>query len=110
MKIILVTGATSGFGWEMCKTFVERGWKVIAMGRREERLKQLQEEVKHRENLFTVPVDVRQKDQVDKVILFFLLFYLKVFNFLLVFFSFLLGLRVFFLKEIFFFFFSFVGN
>lgn len=30
MKTILITGASSGFGFETARTFLERGWKVIA--------------------------------------------------------------------------------
>ena len=37
-KIALITGATAGFGKSSVKKFIENGWKVIAAGRREERL------------------------------------------------------------------------
>lgn len=43
--IILVTGATAGFGWEIAKRFAGQGHKVIAAGRREERLQALQAEL-----------------------------------------------------------------
>ena len=36
--IVLITGATSGFGAEMTRKFVRSGHKVIATGRRKERL------------------------------------------------------------------------
>ena len=39
--IILITGATAGFGAEMTRKFVKNGHKVIATGRRKERLDSL---------------------------------------------------------------------
>ncbi len=39
--IVLITGATSGFGAQMARKFVQNGHKVIATGRRQERLEQL---------------------------------------------------------------------
>lgn len=39
--IIMVTGATAGFGESITRRFVANGHKVIATGRREERLKTL---------------------------------------------------------------------
>jgi serine 3-dehydrogenase len=38
MKTALVTGATSGIGEACARAFVAAGWRVIATGRREERL------------------------------------------------------------------------
>ena len=37
--IILVTGATAGFGESITRRFIANGHKVIATGRREKRLK-----------------------------------------------------------------------
>jgi NADP-dependent 3-hydroxy acid dehydrogenase YdfG len=45
MMIILITGATAGFGESMTRRFIANGHKVIATGRREERLKTLQDEL-----------------------------------------------------------------
>ncbi len=39
--IILVTGATSGFGQATARRFVSEGWKVVGTGRRAERLEAL---------------------------------------------------------------------
>ena len=44
-KIILITGATSGFGMAIAEEFAAHGWNLIITGRREERLKVLQEEL-----------------------------------------------------------------
>jgi serine 3-dehydrogenase (NADP+) len=40
-KTALITGATSGFGAATARRFVDAGWRVIATGRRAERLQQL---------------------------------------------------------------------
>jgi 3-hydroxy acid dehydrogenase/malonic semialdehyde reductase len=45
MKTILVTGASAGFGATFARRFVKEGHRVIATGRRVERLKELAEEL-----------------------------------------------------------------
>jgi 3-hydroxy acid dehydrogenase/malonic semialdehyde reductase len=45
MKTILVTGATAGFGTAFARRFVKDGHRVIATGRRVERLKTLADEL-----------------------------------------------------------------
>jgi 3-hydroxy acid dehydrogenase / malonic semialdehyde reductase len=45
MKTILVTGATAGFGAAFARRFVKDGHRVIATGRREERLADLKQEL-----------------------------------------------------------------
>src|SRR5690606_34770345 len=42
-RIVLITGATSGFGAAAVHRFAKAGWKVIATGRRGERLRPLVE-------------------------------------------------------------------
>ena len=42
----LITGASSGFGWDMAHLLSERGYDIIAVARREDRLKKLKEELK----------------------------------------------------------------
>lgn len=42
--IVLITGATSGFGAEMARKFAQNGHKVIATGRRKDRLENLASE------------------------------------------------------------------
>jgi NADP-dependent 3-hydroxy acid dehydrogenase YdfG len=44
MPVIFVTGATSGFGAATARLFAEKGWQVVATGRRRERLEELQAE------------------------------------------------------------------
>jgi serine 3-dehydrogenase len=45
MKTCLITGATAGIGAASARAFVAAGWRVIGTGRREERLRALQEEL-----------------------------------------------------------------
>ena len=56
MKTILVTGATAGFGASFARQFVKDGHRVIATGRRVERLDTLAAELG--ENLLPVELDV----------------------------------------------------
>ncbi len=62
-QIILVTGATSGFGRETARLAVADGARVIATGRRQERLDALQEEL-GTENLLPLCFDIRDHDAV----------------------------------------------
>ena len=42
----LITGASSGLGWDMAHILSEKGYDIIAVARREERLQQLKNELK----------------------------------------------------------------
>lgn len=44
-KIALITGATAGFGTEICRTLIQAGYFVIGTGRRSERLTSLKAEL-----------------------------------------------------------------
>jgi 3-hydroxy acid dehydrogenase / malonic semialdehyde reductase len=65
--IVLVTGATAGFGEATAKRFLTHGHKVIAVGRRAERLKALKESLPadQQHKLHTMVVDVCDSTQVD---------------------------------------------
>ena len=60
--IVLITGASSGFGEEMARVFVRHGHKVIAAARRTERLASLQKELGSA--LFPVTMDVTDKASI----------------------------------------------
>lgn len=60
---VLITGATSGFGAEMARKFVQCGHKVIAAGRRKERLEGLATELGSA--FFPVAMDVRDKASIN---------------------------------------------
>lgn len=42
----LITGASSGFGWDMAHILSEKGYDIIAVARRKDRLEQLKKELK----------------------------------------------------------------
>ena len=66
-KIAVVTGATSGFGKSITEKFVESGARVIATGRRAERLNKLSKDLGEK-NLLPLCFDVRdQKDVFNKI-------------------------------------------
>jgi 3-hydroxy acid dehydrogenase/malonic semialdehyde reductase len=62
MKTIFVTGATAGFGAAFARRFIKDGHRVIATGRRVERLEKLAAELGP--NLLTRPLDVTDRDAV----------------------------------------------
>nr|VUD28767.1 NADP-dependent L-serine/L-allo-threonine dehydrogenase YdfG [Raoultella sp. NCTC 9187] len=63
--IILVTGATAGFGESMTRRLVENGHKVIATGRREERLQTLKDELG--DGIYTAQLDVRNRAAIEEM-------------------------------------------
>lgn len=64
---VLVTGATAGFGEATARRFLAHGHKVIALGRRVERLEALKASlpVEQQNKLLTLAVDVCDSAQVD---------------------------------------------
>ena len=62
MKTILVTGATAGFGAAIARRFIAAGHRVIATGRRAERLETLRAELGER--LHTAEFDMRDTQAV----------------------------------------------
>lgn len=61
--IVLITGATSGFGAEMARRFAQAGHKVIATGRRKDRLDGLAAELGA--SLLPVAMDVSDKASIN---------------------------------------------
>jgi len=64
--IVLVTGATSGFGAEIARKFVQNGHQVIATGRRRERLQALAAELG--DKLLPLQLDVASKASIDAML------------------------------------------
>src|SRR4029079_11239126 len=60
-KTLLVTGGTSGFGAATARRFVAAGWRVVATGRRADRLQALVDELGS-EHVHAACFDVRDAD------------------------------------------------
>jgi 3-hydroxy acid dehydrogenase/malonic semialdehyde reductase len=69
-KIIMITGATAGFGWATALKFAENGYDIIITGRRKERLDELEKKLNTSGNIKVLPLnfDVRNNDEVKSVI------------------------------------------
>ena len=65
--IVLITGATSGFGMSCAKLFSKNGYKTILIGRRKDRLTKLSKKLGVKRNL-PIQLDVRDKKNVFQTI------------------------------------------
>ena len=63
--IVLITGATSGFGMSCAELFAKKGYKTILIGRRKDRLVKLSKKLGEKKNL-PIQLDVRDKVKVYK--------------------------------------------
>jgi 3-hydroxy acid dehydrogenase / malonic semialdehyde reductase len=64
MLTVFVTGATAGFGAAIARRFVREGWRVVAAGRRGERLEALRAELGTK--LLPLVLDIREREAVKK--------------------------------------------
>ncbi|MCR9227288.1 MAG: SDR family NAD(P)-dependent oxidoreductase [Flavobacteriaceae bacterium] len=64
----LITGATSGIGKATAELFAKQGFNLILCGRREERLKELQNQLGRDTAIFTLNFDVRNRGDVFSAI------------------------------------------
>ncbi|MBV8550060.1 MAG: SDR family oxidoreductase [Acidobacteriaceae bacterium] len=64
--IVLVTGATSGFGLVTARLFAKDGAKIIGTGRRRERLQALQKELGT--NFLPLAFDVGRRDEAERAL------------------------------------------
>ena len=64
--IILITGATSGFGKAIAEKFAAAKWNCIITGRRKDRLHAFSEELQNKYGIQTLPLvfDVQDRTQV----------------------------------------------
>lgn len=66
--IVLITGATSGFGLATAKKFASLGYPLIITGRRADRLDALKAELSAFTKVFTYPLDVRNDEAVQAMV------------------------------------------
>ncbi|MEL0629704.1 SDR family NAD(P)-dependent oxidoreductase [Psychromonas aquatilis] len=64
--VVLITGATAGFGLATAKKFAANGYPLIITGRREERLKALSDELSPLVAVYYAVLDVRSSDDVTE--------------------------------------------
>lgn len=65
MKAI-ITGASSGLGWEMAKILSKMGYDIIAVARREDKLNELKDALET--NVETVCADVTKIEDIEKIV------------------------------------------
>ena len=63
-KTVLITGATSGFGKASVHRFAHAGWRVVATGRRAERLQKLVDEL-GADKVYAAAFDIRDPAALD---------------------------------------------
>ena len=64
-SLVVITGASSGFGEEIAKQFAADGYPMLLLGRREEKLAEV---AKDMDNVMIDTVDVTDYDQFEKAI------------------------------------------
>lgn len=67
-QTVFITGASSGIGWATSKLLAQQNFRLILCGRRNERLKQLREELSAYPSIHTLCFDVRYADEVESAI------------------------------------------
>jgi 3-hydroxy acid dehydrogenase / malonic semialdehyde reductase len=65
-KIIMITGATSGFGRALANKFAQNGYNIIITGRRKERLEEVEKELSaYKVKVLSMNFDVRKRYEVE---------------------------------------------
>ncbi|MBL0059765.1 MAG: SDR family oxidoreductase [Elusimicrobia bacterium] len=66
--VALITGASSGIGWETARILASRGWRLALAARRKERLETLAREIENNGGspALVCPVDISKPDQARK--------------------------------------------
>lgn len=67
-KIALITGATSGIGKASAITLAKMGYDIIATGRREDRLDELEKEIPSEVRFLPLVFDVRDREKVGEIL------------------------------------------
>lgn len=68
-QIALITGASSGIGWELAKVFAQHGHPVVLVARSTEKLEQLAQELhsSFRVHAFAITADLAESDAPEKI-------------------------------------------
>ena len=61
-QTVCITGATSGFGKAAAQLFAEKGWHLLLVGRREDRLHELEQSLSAQTKVATIALDVQDTD------------------------------------------------
>jgi NADP-dependent 3-hydroxy acid dehydrogenase YdfG len=71
VKTVLITGATSGIGKATAKIFAKNGYRLIITGRRQEKIKELQDKLtsKYKTEILPLVFDIRSSKAVEKAII-----------------------------------------
>ncbi|TVQ01233.1 MAG: SDR family oxidoreductase [Balneolaceae bacterium] len=66
----IITGASSGIGFELAKVFAQEGYDLIITARRKERLKNLQTEIENDYNVkvHVIPLDITKEDNACRLL------------------------------------------
>jgi len=69
-KTAFITGATAGFGEACAHEFAKNGWNLVLTGRREERLKNVADQIEtaYKVEVLTLCFDVRDVDAVNSAV------------------------------------------
>ena len=68
-KVVLITGASSGFGEDAARLFAAQEARVVLAARRVERLQALAAEIKSNGGeAFVTPVDITQRADIDRMV------------------------------------------
>lgn len=68
---VLITGASSGIGYELAKLFKRDGYNLILVARNKERLKIASDRLKDKESkIIMLDVDLSKEEEIDKLIRF----------------------------------------
>lgn len=68
-KVVLLTGASAGIGRDMAVLFAKEGAKVVAVARREERLKEIAEQSKDLAGeILACKADISKQEDIDKMV------------------------------------------